>query len=111
MHDHCCGWRKPKATERGFDALALLQLPVGEFAFSREVTVCAQGAVVVNDIEVAAGFPGNFGKEHFRRRKIEILGRKRFDEQFHMAGSQLDHDVGVESETGPTIGNCGESAD
>ena len=108
--DDGCRWRKPIGAIWGFDLLAVLQFPKGEFAFAGQIAVRAQRAVMVDDVEMAAGFPGDFGKQHFRGGKIKIPGWEGFDECRHMNGRKRDDDIGVEGQAGPAIGDRGESS-
>ena len=81
VNDDRGGWGKPIGAKRGFDLLTLLQFPAGEFGFTGKITVGPQRAVMVDDIEMAAGFTGDFSKEHFGGGKIEVGGREGADER------------------------------
>ena len=111
VDDDGCGWRKPKGAEGCFDSPPLLKFPAREFGFSGKVAVGAQRAVLVDDVEMATGFPGDFSEEHFRRREIEILGREGANECGNVIGCKGENEVGIKGETGPSIGDCGEPSD
>jgi len=87
--------RKPLVAERAGQLAAVGEFPSGELAFSRQVTVCAQGTVLVDNIEMPPGLSLDFCEKNLFRRQVEIFDRKRADECVDMSRSEGKDKIGI----------------
>lgn len=70
------GRGEPIGTERGGELPRMREFPAGEFAAARKVAIRGQGTVLMDDVEVSAGFASDFGKQDFGGGKVKVVCRE-----------------------------------
>lgn len=110
VDNDCLRRREPSVAERAFQLSTVGKLPMSNRALSGKVTVGAERAVLVDNIEMPPGLPLDFRKKDLLRRQVEFLDGEGVDDSFDVTRSERDDKIGMQGQSGPTVGDGRKAA-